>query len=378
MLLVEILIDLGEDLLQIHVTLSGPASHQYHDLVIDLRVEHLEAELFQFGFDGVHAEPVRQRRIHVERFMRLLLRIGWLDVTPSTSVVHAVGKLDHQNTHVPAHGHHHLADGFGLCGIPVFHFGKLGHAINEARHGIAELGTALLKRVVGIFDRIVQQTRRHDNRSHAQIGKNLRDGQRVDDVRLAGLAPLRAMLLDGTLIGARQNTHILIGMVVFAHLQNRFKWIKRIRADLATQHVGRTNLVLIVAHLPPPLAMLPILPVPHGMTDASDRVLCGRMHAWRTASGGHAGRAEAAFGAIRTRQRRRRHESRLDIALDHQLRDAVPRLECHGVFRIEVDQRNLDFTTVAGINRARGVEHGDAALDGEPRTGVHQGDVASR
>ena len=48
-LFVEILIDFGENLLQVHVALSGATGHQYHNLVVDLRIQNLEAEFFQLG-----------------------------------------------------------------------------------------------------------------------------------------------------------------------------------------------------------------------------------------------------------------------------------------------------------------------------------------
>ena len=251
-LFVKIFVDLRENLLQIHVSLACATGHQHHDLVVDLRIEHFEAELFQFGFDRVHAETIGKWRVHVKRFMRFLLRARSFDVTPGTRVVYTVGEFDDQHTHVAAHRDHHLANGFGLRGIAVFHLGKLGDAIDQTGHGIAELGAALIERIVGVLNRVVQQAGGHNQRSHAEIGKNLRHGQRVDDVRLARFAPLRRMLLDRTLISALKNAYVLIGMMVFAHLQDRLKRIKRIRADLAAQHSGRMNLTLNVTHRPPP------------------------------------------------------------------------------------------------------------------------------
>ena len=210
-LFVKIFVDLRENLLQIHVSLACATGHQHHDLVVDLRIEHFEAELFQFGFDRVHAETIGKWRVHVKRFMRFLLRARSFDVTPGTRVVYTVGEFDDQHTHVAAHRDHHLANGFGLRGIAVFHLGKLGDAIDQTGHGIAELGAALIERIVGVLNRVVQQAGGHNQRSHAEIGKNLRHGQRVDDVRLARFAPLRRMLLDRTLISALKNAYVLIG-----------------------------------------------------------------------------------------------------------------------------------------------------------------------
>ena len=44
---VKILVDLGEDLREIHVALAGTPRDQHHDLVVDLRVQHLEAQFPQ-------------------------------------------------------------------------------------------------------------------------------------------------------------------------------------------------------------------------------------------------------------------------------------------------------------------------------------------
>ena len=181
----EIVIDLVENLLEIHVTLSGAARHQHHDLVVDLRIEHLEAQFLELGFDGVHTQAVGQRRIHVQCFAGFLLCAGGFHIPPRTSVVHTIGELDHQHAHIAAHGHHHLADGLGLRRIAVFHLRKLGHAVHQASDGVTEFGAALLQRVVGVLHRVVQQAGRHHQGPHAQVRQDLRHRQRMDDVRLA-------------------------------------------------------------------------------------------------------------------------------------------------------------------------------------------------
>ena len=181
----EILVDLAQDLLEVHVALAGPAGHQHHDLVVDLRVEHLEAQFLELRLDGVHAQPVGQRGVHVQRLAGLLLRAGGFHVPPGAGVVHTVGELDDQHAHVAAHRHHHLADGLGLRRIAVFHLGELGHAVHQTGDGVAEFGAALLQRVVGVLHRVVQQAGRHHQGAHAQVRQNLGHRQRMDDVRLA-------------------------------------------------------------------------------------------------------------------------------------------------------------------------------------------------
>ena len=101
-----------------------------------------------------------------------------------------VGQLDDEHAHVAAHRDDHLADGLGLSGIAVFHLGELGDTVHQTGHRVAEFRAALVQRVVGVLDGVVQQTGGDHQRPHAQVGENLRHRKRVDDVRLAGLAAL--------------------------------------------------------------------------------------------------------------------------------------------------------------------------------------------
>ena len=105
-------------------------------------------------------------------------------------VVQPVGQLDHQHPRVAGHRDDHLADGLGLGGVAELDLVQLGHAVDQVRDLLAELGAQLVQRVVGVLDGVVQQ--RGDQRGgvHAQLGQDRRHGQRVGDVRVAGLALL--------------------------------------------------------------------------------------------------------------------------------------------------------------------------------------------
>lgn len=181
----EILIDLGQNLLEIHVALPGPAGYEHDDFVVDLRIEDLEAQFLQLGFDGIHAQPVRQRRIDVKRFASLLLCARRLDIAPGAGVVDPIGQLDHEHAHIAAHGYDHLANRLSLRRIAVVHLRQLGDAVDQTGDRVAEFGAAFIQAVVGILDRIVQQACGHDDGTHAQVRENLGNRQRVNDVRLA-------------------------------------------------------------------------------------------------------------------------------------------------------------------------------------------------
>lgn len=151
----QIIMDLGDDLLEVDFALPCTVRHEHDDLVVDLRVEHLEAQFLELRLDGVHAEAVGERRIDVERLARLLLRTRRLDVPPGARVVHTVGEFDDEHAHIAAHRHDHLADRLRLRGIAIIHLRELRDAIHETGHGIAEFRTALVERVIGIFHRVV-------------------------------------------------------------------------------------------------------------------------------------------------------------------------------------------------------------------------------
>ena len=244
----QIVVDLGHDLLEIDLALPRAMCHEHHDLVVDLRVKHFEAQFLELRLDGVHAEAVGERRVDIERLARLLLRARRLNVTPSARVVHAVGEFDDEHAHIAAHRHDHLADRLRLRGIAVIHLRQLRDAIHKPGHGVAELRTALVERIVGVFHRVVQQAGRHNQGPHAQVGQDLRHGNRVDDVRLARFAPLGGMLAHRTRIGAREDLHVFVRMVLTADRQDRQQRVQRVLADLAPQHVRRLHLMLRVRH----------------------------------------------------------------------------------------------------------------------------------
>src|SRR5699024_1306327 len=63
---------------------------------------------------------------------------------------------------------------------------------------------------------------------------------------------------------------------------------------------------------------------------------------------------------------------------DHQLGDAVAAGHTQRGLRVEVDQRNPDLATVAGIDGARRVDDGDPVLARQTRARVDEGRIADR
>ena len=176
-----------EHLLEILLTLRRPGRHHLLDLGVALRVQRRERQVLELPPHLLHAEPVRQRRVHVEGLLRgaPLLPLGHHRQRPH--VVQPVGQLDQQHPPVVGHRDEHLADGRGLLGLlgvelqPV----QLRDPVDHPGHPVAELRSDVLQRQPGVLHRVVQQRRRHGLLVEPQLGHDGRHGHRVRDVGLA-------------------------------------------------------------------------------------------------------------------------------------------------------------------------------------------------
>ena len=193
---------------QVGVPGRGAVGDQAHDLVVLLRLQDGERQVLQLPLDRGHAQPVRQRRQHLEGFAGLAGLLLRRQEAHGAHVVQPVGELDHQHPRVAGHRDDHLADGLGLRGRAQLDLVQLGHAVDQVRHLVAEVLAEPLQRVVRVLHGVVQQ-RRHERRGvHAQFAEDRRHGQRVRDVRVAGLAPLVAVLVLGDVVGALQQAEV--------------------------------------------------------------------------------------------------------------------------------------------------------------------------
>ena len=128
------------------LALGRAARDHLLDLGVALRVQHREREVLELPLHVGDAEPVRERRVDVERLLRdpALLRLG--QRRDRAHVVEAVGELDEQDADVLRHRHEHLAQRRGLLRLlgvelePV----ELGDAVDDR----GDLGAELLLEVV--------------------------------------------------------------------------------------------------------------------------------------------------------------------------------------------------------------------------------------
>ena len=110
-----------------------------------------------------------------------------------------------------------------LGGVAEIDLVELGDAVDEVGDLVAELVGQLLERVAGVFDGVVQQRRDQRGRVHAQFGEDVRDGERMRDVRVAGLAELAGVPLLGDVVGALQQREIRLRIQLAVQADERFE-----------------------------------------------------------------------------------------------------------------------------------------------------------
>ncbi len=184
-----------------HVALAVVAllGHQTLDLLVLAGVQGREREVLELPLDRVDAQAMRDRGVDLQGLLRLvdLLLLGHrLD---RAHVVQAVGELDQDDPHVGGHRHHHLAVVLRLRLIARVEgdAGQLGDAVHHVRDLLAEALAHLLDRGRGVLHGVVQQRRAQRLGVQAHPRADARDPHGVHDEVLAGLAPLRGVVLAG-------------------------------------------------------------------------------------------------------------------------------------------------------------------------------------
>ena len=153
----ELRLDLAQQLAL--VAFGAPQRALEHFVAI--RVEGLEAQVFELELDRVDAEPIRDRRVDVERLARdapLLLDGQRLD---RAHVVRSIGELDEDDAQILRHREQHLAEALGLrLGRAVeLQVVDLADAVDEQRDVVAEALLDFRQRARRVLDDVVQQRR---------------------------------------------------------------------------------------------------------------------------------------------------------------------------------------------------------------------------
>ena len=171
------------------------------DLGVLAWMQRLEREVLELPLERVDAEPVRERRVHLERLARLLRLLLLPLVLDRPHVVEAVGELDEDDADVLRHRDDHLPVvlGLGLLAALEADPRQLRDALDELRDLGAELGAELLEVGVRVLDDVVQERGRDRLLVEMELRADARDAERVMDELLAGAACLARVRALGEL-----------------------------------------------------------------------------------------------------------------------------------------------------------------------------------
>ena len=145
----------------LHVLLAVASAFGHHglDLRVLARVQPLEGEVLELPLDGVDAEPVRDRRVHLERLLGLLQLLLAAEVLDRPHVVQAVRELDQDDARVLRHRHDHLPVVLDLRVLAARELDprQLRDALDEPGDLVAELGLHVGDVRLRVLDHVVEQ-----------------------------------------------------------------------------------------------------------------------------------------------------------------------------------------------------------------------------
>ena len=178
-------------------------AHRGLDDTVAARIQRAEAEILELGLDRVHAEPVRDRRVDVERLARNRAALRERHGAQRAHVVRAVGELDHDHADVAHHREQHLAEALGLRLLAALELDlvELADAVDELGHFLAEPPVDLLLERRRVLDHVVEDRRDQRLRIEPQVREQVGDRDGMRDVGLAGAATLALVSLEGEVVG---------------------------------------------------------------------------------------------------------------------------------------------------------------------------------
>ena len=152
------------------------------------------------------------RRVHLEALERLVALLLRGDVLERGEVVHAVRKLDDDDADILRHRHQHFSEVFRLLLLARGErdFAELCDALGQVRDLLAEILRDVVVCVRGILDDVVQQAGDDRRRIHAELDELACHGDRMDDIRLAGLAHLVLMRVKRKFVALFDESQIVL------------------------------------------------------------------------------------------------------------------------------------------------------------------------
>src|SRR6202043_2479088 len=125
-------------------------------------LEITERQVLQVAANGSHSQAVRDGGINVERFTRDALLLFGREKSQGAHVVQPIGQLYQHDADVGDHGQEHFSNALRLTGFGGNQTGTadFGYAFDETGGLGAKAGGDFRERNAGVFDDVVEQSRR--------------------------------------------------------------------------------------------------------------------------------------------------------------------------------------------------------------------------
>ena len=222
---------------------AAPRLHVLPERLVRLRLEILERQLLQLVLDLAHPEPVRDRRVDVARLLRDLHAAIFGKMVECPHVVKAIGELHEDDADVVHHREQHLPE---ILGLPLFARRERNRAdLGDAFDDVRDLGTEQLldplDRGQRVLDDVVQQPGGDGNGVELHVGEEVGHGQRMNQVGLAGVAHLAAVLEGREDVRAPQQLDVGVGAVGANLLEKIFEANHENRCLTAYRTVAETG-----------------------------------------------------------------------------------------------------------------------------------------
>ena len=172
--------DLAEDL----TAVAARGENRFLQYAVAQRMQVLETELLELAEQVIETEPMRDRRVDLQRLASDTAALFRLDRVERAHVVQSVRELDQHDPHIARHRQQHLAEVLclRLLGRRELQFVELRDAVDQLGHGAAEALGELVLRDSGILQHVVQQRCLDRGTIEVPVGEDLSDRQRVRDV----------------------------------------------------------------------------------------------------------------------------------------------------------------------------------------------------
>ena len=191
-------------------------------------IKVFESQVFEFGLDKIHTEPIGDWRVNVQRLARNAPPRVRVHRTHRTHVVQAICELDEDHAQVTRHGQHQFTEAFriGFNTRAELHLVQLGDTVHEFGNFIAELLGDLLLGQRRVFQRVMQDRRRHAGMVHAHAGQDAGHFDGVKNIRLAGLTGLAFVGLCAQVESAKYNGDLFrleVGVEQVSQFEDRLR-----------------------------------------------------------------------------------------------------------------------------------------------------------